>query len=215
MYELGQSEKVFNPTKSPELFHPTTKEQRQANWRIMEKRFTTVTDRLGESMDERIIEPVVGLSLLGIRTAQSCEGHLDHGNAYPWISISAKPTPELEKLQEAERKLYEPNAPYTPDELKVERVRVHRAITAVAREPNLAEARKAALLLEEFYGKHQVPQGQRLVVTFGPRGDGRLLPQSGEAQENNDQTTKEQMLIKFRQEMAAFAAFLKSRYIGE
>lgn len=42
-------------------------------------------DRQGRGLDPLIIPVVAGLNMLGIRTIQSCEGHLDHGFAYPWI----------------------------------------------------------------------------------------------------------------------------------
>jgi hypothetical protein len=215
MFQSYQPEKVFSPTTSQELLPPATKEQRQANWRIMQQRFSKETDGTGTGMDTGIIEPVIGLSLLNINTVQSCEGHLDHGVAYPWIAVAAKPTPELEKLHQAEKELYEPSPSYTPDKLRAERARIHKEITALAREPNLAEARKLSPLLEEYYSQHSTPQEQPLTVTFGPRGDGRLQPQGTEIQENNVPATKEQILMKFRQEMAAFSAFLKNKYIGD
>jgi hypothetical protein len=42
-------------------------------------------DTLGNGLDSLIVPVVAGLNLFGIRTIQSCEGHLDHGFAYPWI----------------------------------------------------------------------------------------------------------------------------------
>jgi hypothetical protein len=45
------------------------------------------TDRLGATIDEGIFETVVVFNLLGFRTFQSCEGHLDHGAPYPWVDV--------------------------------------------------------------------------------------------------------------------------------
>ena len=51
------------------------------------KRVATFTDKLGATVDSGIFEMVVALNLLGLHTLQSCEGHLDHGYPYPWVTI--------------------------------------------------------------------------------------------------------------------------------
>ena len=58
-------------------------------WQETEQRFQSVTDRLGNSIDEGIFETVVGLNILGITTTLSCEGHLDWGVPYPWVNFEA------------------------------------------------------------------------------------------------------------------------------
>src|SRR5690348_1844102 len=47
----------------------------------------TFTDKLGMTVDVGVCETVVILNLLGLYTFQSCEGHLDHGCPYPWVTI--------------------------------------------------------------------------------------------------------------------------------
>src|SRR5258708_6661208 len=44
-------------------------------------------DRLGTPLDPGIFETVVMLNLQGFPTLQSCEGHLDHGCFYPWVTV--------------------------------------------------------------------------------------------------------------------------------
>lgn len=51
------------------------------------ERVSTFTDKLGTPIDPGIFETVVMLNLLGLHTFQSCEGHLDHGCPYPWVTI--------------------------------------------------------------------------------------------------------------------------------
>ena len=51
------------------------------------KRVATFTDKLGATVDDGIFDTVVTLNLLGFHTFQSCEGHLDHGYPYPWVTI--------------------------------------------------------------------------------------------------------------------------------
>jgi hypothetical protein len=53
----------------------------------MYERVSTFTDKLGMPIDPGIFETVVALNLLGLHTFQSCEGHLDHGCPYPWVTI--------------------------------------------------------------------------------------------------------------------------------
>lgn len=51
------------------------------------ERVSTFTDKLSTPIDPGIFETVVMLNLLGLHTFQSCEGHLDHGCPYPWVTI--------------------------------------------------------------------------------------------------------------------------------
>ncbi len=53
----------------------------------MYERVSTFMDKLGTPIDPGIFETVVALNLLGLHTFQSCEGHLDHGCPYPWVTI--------------------------------------------------------------------------------------------------------------------------------
>lgn len=53
----------------------------------MHERVATFTDNLGMPVDPGIFETVVALNLLGLHTFQSCEGHLDHGCPYPWVTV--------------------------------------------------------------------------------------------------------------------------------
>ncbi|MDQ2715442.1 MAG: hypothetical protein M3Z08_11095 [Chloroflexota bacterium] len=55
----------------------------QATWQEAEDYVSRFTDRLGTPLETGIIETVIVLNLLGLRTFQSCEGHLTHGCAYP------------------------------------------------------------------------------------------------------------------------------------
>jgi len=44
-------------------------------------------DKLGKSVDNRIMPAVIALRISGINTSASCEGHLRRGLPYPWIDI--------------------------------------------------------------------------------------------------------------------------------
>ena len=51
------------------------------------KEVEEMKDKLGKRLDSKIKDLVIGLRMLGIETLQSCEGHLDWGNPYPWVMI--------------------------------------------------------------------------------------------------------------------------------
>ena len=53
----------------------------------MRERVSLLTDTIGTPVDQGILETVIVLNLLGLHTFQSCEGHLDHGHPYPWVTI--------------------------------------------------------------------------------------------------------------------------------
>lgn len=58
-------------------------------------------DGMGRPIDRRIIRAVLGLNAHGIRTTMSCEGHLDHGLAYPWVWVQAEDQNKLANLLNA------------------------------------------------------------------------------------------------------------------
>src|SRR5260370_15805017 len=60
---------------------------KHASWQEAQAQVSAFTDRLGTPIDAGILETVVVLNLLGLQTFQSCEGHLTHGLAYPWVSL--------------------------------------------------------------------------------------------------------------------------------
>lgn len=55
-------------------------------------------DGQGRRIDLGIMGVVLGLNAHGIKTIFSCEGHLDHGNPYPWVWIDAESAESLEQL---------------------------------------------------------------------------------------------------------------------
>ncbi len=60
-----------------------------ASWEEAEALVRRITDGLGCSIDEGILEIVVALNLLGFPTCQSCEGHLE-----PYRSFAFRCSPE-------------------------------------------------------------------------------------------------------------------------
>ena len=75
-----------------------------ASWEEAEVFARRITDGTGCTIDEGILETVVALNLLGLPTCQSCQGHLDHGEPYPWIDFETDEFPAFKQaLADAEQ----------------------------------------------------------------------------------------------------------------
>lgn len=55
-------------------------------------------DGQGRRIDLGIMGVVLGLNAHNVKTTFSCEGHLDHGNPYPWVWIDSESAHMLKKL---------------------------------------------------------------------------------------------------------------------
>lgn len=60
----------------------------RASWEEACAEVAQFTDNLGCEVDDGIFDTVVALNLLGLRTVQSCEGHLNYGHPYPWVWVA-------------------------------------------------------------------------------------------------------------------------------
>lgn len=84
-----------------------TKQQR---WDKLVYKVVSWTDGLGYPIDLGIKDTLIVLNLLGFTTSQSCEGHLDHGCANPWVDfllVEPKGLAVQNQLYECQDKLYE------------------------------------------------------------------------------------------------------------
>jgi hypothetical protein len=55
-------------------------------------------DRQGRPIDLGIMGVVLYLNVHGIRTIFSCEGHLDHGEPYPWVWVDKASSNALRRM---------------------------------------------------------------------------------------------------------------------
>lgn len=181
-------------------------------WKDLQKHFDRVVDGIGAHIDPAIMNAVVGLNALGVNTEASCEGHLDHGNAHPWIRIGAPDTDTLEdKLREARQKVL--NA----SEGEREQVfATYSGLEACLKPLHMHEWDKVIDLLDSFYEWHTAPCDSRLIVS-DLLGSGQFFLQSQGAvrQDTRDAKLKAAKLKACQDEMRAFAAFLKKRFLGE
>ena len=80
------------PNEGQQLPYEGSQEQprlieKQTQWTQQLQRIEGLKDGLGKSVDEGIKETVAAMQLLGILTRQSCQGHLNWGEAAPWVRI--------------------------------------------------------------------------------------------------------------------------------
>jgi len=189
-------------------------------------------DALGEAVDERILNTVVGLNMLEIPTIASCEGHVDRGRAAPWVDIQAPNRPkerffDEDKIVEATARKYG-----VPVE-DVRRDRHHEAYVEATntacdngetpefqnwQKENDALQKRVVDLLERFYRNRLVAESTRIQVD--PSAEGFRMHNGGEDYFRNsrrilndeERRTLADHLLQYQKEMDAFSEFLREKY---
>jgi hypothetical protein len=180
-----------------EIAWPTT-------WEGAEALARRITDRIGCPIDNGILETVVVLNLLGLRTCASCEGHLDYGTPYPWIDFETDEFPSFKQaLEDADR-----------EELNAEE-REEKGAQLVALAATLAPSRlqiRLEELLDTYY--QQCPQSEdwRVIVRCMHPGYYRMVPDCGYLADEWPHGEPAEYLARAQVEMRAFTVFLKQRF---
>ena len=155
------------------------------------------------------------LNDLGINTMASCEGHLDHGVAAPWVDVVVEMSEDLANLNKkadelqvsAEHILKEMTNRHEANRLLAEYEVVKDEILRI----NLQETVDLSNLLEEFYKKRAINFRIKLVINIYGRGVGRLISQGGLYQEAFSKEDQARYLIEYQREMKSFGKFLKGK----
>jgi hypothetical protein len=173
-------------------------ERKKKRWSRIEILVNHITDRLGLGIDSEIKESVTVLLVLGFITTGSCQGHLNRGNAAPWINIGKRiPKEILIKKKGLRGFLNEEDAEKT------------KAIT----KKNLRNQIRLMKLIYESYGKREVSYDVRLVLNrFGIYGDATLESTGERFQGIRSKEQKEKKLKQYQREMKEFTAFLQKKY---
>ena len=169
-----------------------------------------VQDGIGEGIDLHIKETVAVLQLLGLHTRASCEGHLDHGVAAPWIDIQS-PDLRLEEFFRNYGALCEKADTLeavgeVADAVYDEIYAIRQAIDRI----EALEYRKLIPYLEEFYQGRNVSYERRLIID--PRG--RLTCQGGILQPAEEIETQALRLKEYQDGVVAFTQFLKNKFFS-
>jgi len=176
-----------------------------------------LTDALGMPIDNGILETVVLLNVLGIQTTASCAGHLDHGQAAPWVDIGDPEARPLARV--AMLKMLEVDQARSCGASAEERQTLQGAADQarlVVKRLHLIERAKLLRVLDLFYQQHHAPADLRLIINPAEwTGIGRLESQGADFQMVAAPDERATKLTEYQEEMQTFTAFLKSLEMGE
>lgn len=205
----------------------------QELWDTHVERFARVTDTLGKPIDSEIFELVVALNVLNISTMMSCGGHIDDGRGLllPWVDIEPA-DPRLPDLKQTEQQLlYATKALHQKIVLMREEREQGTALQETQRRVRETSERlrevqwqirglqaplrvHLAEYLTLFYVERLVPFDRRLILSGLEHT--RLHNQGYLDFHLQAPVAVQQMkLLEYREEMAAFATFLKHCYFSQ
>jgi len=200
-------------TQAPDTVLVLAKKQKEQAWKQCADRLGHMTDKLGKPIDPGIFNTVVALNLFAIHTTQSCEGHLDHGIAAPWVELQIPETNEHKTLRMNTHQLADRIEALEHEERPDEELaplyqELHR-LKREMRRPQLEELQKVMHLLAEFYQNKPVTYDRLLTI----RGN-RIETQGTQFQEIIAPEERRQKLLEYQAEMQTFTAFLKNKYLS-
>ncbi|SRR5579884_4125853 len=207
----------------------------QEEWDKLFTKFSRITDGLSMPIDSDILETVVALNALGINTTMSCGGHIDErGLLLPWIDIES-PDPTLEEIRSEEIKIARESRVFRNEvyrlvdekadwaQVKIAQDRLHekegemRRVQLRERAIHRVERDKLLPYLSQFYENRLIPYDRRLILSVRPNsGKSRLENQgAGDFYFFSPLEIQQQKLAEYREEMNAFAHFLKACYFSQ
>ncbi len=206
----------------------STKEKREL-WLNMANEAELWVDGMGKGLDEGIKNTVIALNLLGFKTSQSCEGHIDWGLPYPWVDfqITSDQAKVFDKkllniYQKIEAKMADLQKKYPElhmrdiidkDDAESKQLRdLYTKMHAIT--PRLDQAAKSALLplyklLEKFYKNKSAHYD--LVIHIHEESHAKLFriySLGGSWQTTRNEPERTVKLKKYQQEMNDFTNYL-------
>ncbi|PJD97235.1 MAG: hypothetical protein CK425_03710 [Parachlamydia sp.] len=201
-------------------------------WDNVAKEVDSWVDGLGYPIDQGIKETVIVLNLLGFPTRQSCEGHLNHGEASPWIDFAIT-QPEFVTLQNQVSDFYQVELKESFQTLRIKypllsRNEIFQTQEGESLKPAYEkflylhslfqnEAKKILLplfeLLDKFYQTHECTEDQKLDILI--EGIIRLRSRGWEMQNQRSGDERNIHLKLYVAEMNAFTKFLKDYFFQQ
>ncbi len=199
-------------------------------WEDMEKKVASWGDALGMGIDPKIKKAVIVLNLLGFETQQSCQGHMDWGLPYPWVSFNTI-TPEIQKLdselQEVRRLIAQKEGELQKKyptlslgeamrkEESPERNKLYKKTHLLYdKMEELSRSKIAQLkdLITAFYKKHHIDLDNELYIDDKVFPSYRLHSLGGDWQVIRTKDEQMKKLEAYQKEMDAFVDFLTNYY---
>lgn len=194
------------------LMGQTPPSDARENWNRLAQQYAIEADRLGNGIDADIMETVVALNAHGIRTVASCEGHLDHGIAAPWVEVRSEDTQNIAELRRRSFQLEDEinrEEREGEDEQRLDDLyRENLAVLKELRVHRLQELAKVYELLQLFYRQHPRDPDDMLVI----QANGQIISNGAQFQEIRDDETQKRKLAAYQKEMLLFTEFLKRLY---
>lgn len=186
----------------------------------MQREVAQIADGLGKAVDPKIAATVVALKAHDIHTSGSCEGHLDHGIAGPWVDIESDQDTSALRDQAFQFRERAEKLDTSPREKKPKKeveflLKEYHSLLEQAKTPHLQERKKLMNLLAEFYEKRNMPYDVRLQAVEWGFGITRLENQGASLQPLADEATRAQKLAEYQKEMAEFTQFLKEKFFQQ
>ncbi len=176
-----------------------------------------MTDRTGMPIDTGILETVIALNSLDIITSQSCEGHLDHGRPYPWITFI---TPDAVKIARQSASAFTQAIQYKEQEKCSE-----EALQAIYDKANLLKSQAEQLhatdqqklldYLAAFYSIRHISFDCRLMIYTRVPGTSCLESQGATTIIGQPPDIQKQKLKIYQEEMLTFTEFLQKTYFKD
>jgi len=213
----------------------------QKKWDKIKNEIENSADSLGLEIDEGIKNPVIALNAFEINTAQSCEGHLDSGKSAPWIRIEAPNEPEERFINQNEtfkkvaekynmplgeaKRMFNPDAYW--EAMKKSAANGETKDYQKWREESGKLLYVTKEILDDFYKNRQVSDNIKIKIDTEGADDmaeGSFVIFNGgeDYRDINDvqlseeeRKSLEQRLSEYREEMQAFAEFLKNKFFSE
>jgi hypothetical protein len=200
---------------------------KERSWNAMATEVDSWTDALGMPIDPKIRDTVIVLNLLGFKTSQSCEGHIDRGSAYPWISFNMNDSDArllvenqraiLEKIESKREELkdkYPDTDPYdSPGVSELIKLREkYREVDTQIQEISRKKMINLKDLLGDFYKKHPMNYDSVLFFSDEVIDSYWLINIGAHWQVARGKDEKLKKLKDYQDEMQLFAQFLKDYY---
>ena len=199
---------------------------KQQQWENLENEVETWIDGMGKRIDPKIKNTTIALNILGFHTDQSCEGHLNWGNSYPWVdfslnsediellfnqagAISEARDAEEKRLIEKYSSFRDVYASEESAELKKLSSQYHQMIRTIKQRAQ-SKLTRLQFLIEQFYENHHVPYDRMLILipidsqllNYRLQSLGALWADSRTEEE------KAEKLKEYQKEMSLFTNFL-------
>ncbi len=221
---------VKSPNKvshSPIASEQQPDSEKKKRWQAMEKEVASWGDALGLGIDPGIKNTVIVLNLLGFKTSQSCEGHMDRGLAYPWIDFETENQEMVilnNKRQDIVKRIEEKHSEIQkkyPDLSLGEALRKGESEELDAIYPELhaindkmeklAKAQLVPLknLLADFYKNRSIDPDKMITIRE------RMYSLGGDWQITRNDNEKAKKLKEYQNEMNSLADFLTDYYFGK